>query len=262
MVNTVHSDASQLLPLTRTRADHIGNLQPVAAYASEDSSRTDDVIDGNVAQNPNKVSDQAYATFLKLQEGSGRPAVAAGTEPPSGFITVANGQHINLDAYFSNDRPEPGPLDIELGAHNLILPSGANVQALQEHVSARFKEMLAAYDIPEAPAEITYGDSGEIQLPADYPYTDELMQALEENPGIAHELSSLNGIASHYVELQKLTPYLEEVSAATSKAAVDAIIAKYSYLFGDSRSNSHIALTFSDTNDLELTADSAPVEFA
>ena len=262
MVSTVNSDASQLFPVSRTRADQVGVLQRAAAYAPGDRGQTANVIDGNAAQNPNKVSDQAYLTFLKVQEGSGRPEVAAGTEPPSGFITVANGQNIDLDVYFSNDRPEPGPLDIELGAHNLILPSGANVQALQEHVSARFKEMLAAYDIHEAPAEITYGDSGEIQLPADYPYSDELMQALEENPGIAHELSSLNGIASHYVELQKLTPYLEEVSAATSKAAVDAIIAKYSYLFGDSRSNSHIALTFSDTNDLELTADGAPVEFA
>ena len=101
-----------------------------------------------------------------------------------------------------------------------------------------------------------------MRLPPDYAHADELNRALEENPGMMRELSTLNAMTSHYVELQKLTPYLEEVSLARTQAQVELIIAKYSHLLGDNRADSDISLRFSQSGDLELTANGNRVEFA
>lgn len=163
-----------------------------------------------------------------------------------------------LDELFSNtpDNRHRGLSELP----SLLLPSAENITAISEHVSLRFKEMLADYNIPSSPETITYNNEGKMILPSDYEYADELKQALKENPGIERELSTVNALTSHYVEMQKARPFHEEYAAAQSQAQIDAVVDKYSYLFNGNRKNSSIALSFSQDGTLSLMADGKSVK--
>lgn len=177
------------------------------------------------------------------------------------MITDKGNIAIDLDSYFSNEPASTGFLNInELPP--LLMPSAQNIKALSEHVSTRFKEMLADYNIPSAPDKITYDNAGKIQIPIDYPYANELNQALKENPGINRELSTVNALSSHYVEIQERMPFIEEMGRATSQIEKDKIISKYSHLLHDNHSYKSLALIFSKDGDLSVTADDKPVKFS
>lgn len=92
-------------------------------------------------------------------------------------------------------------------------------------------------------------------LPDDYPHKQELMQALEENPGLARELRDISALSSHYAELQKRLPMMKEMQNASSQADVERIVEKYRHLFTDNGSYSDIALTFSKDGTLGINAD-------
>ena len=199
------------------------------------------------------LSSEANAVLLNQQE--------VDKSEPTGKLFAMNTSKGNIDVdfdeYFSDD---PSIKTRSLSDIPLLMPSAENIGALSEHASSRFKEMLAEYNIPSAPDTITYNKEGKMQLPHDYPYADELKQALDENPGLARELSSVNALTSHYVEMQKALAFHEEYAAANSQADADAIIAKYSHLFWGNRSNSEIALSFSEDGSLGLIADGKSVQ--
>ncbi len=103
---------------------------------------------------------------------------------------------IDLDAYFSPKGP------VNLDDVPLILPSAENINSLRQHGARKFEELLKAYDIPEGPAGVSFDNEGHIQIPANYAYKDELTQALDENPTLMRELSTINALTSHYVGMQ------------------------------------------------------------
>lgn len=162
------------------------------------------------------LSSEAHAVLLSQQEVE--------KSGPAGklFLVNTNKGNINvdLDEYFS-DKPSVKPR--LLNDVSLLLPSAENIAAMSEHASARFKEMLAEHNIPSAPDVITYDNEGKMQLPHDYPYAEELKQALNKNPGLARELSTINAITSHYVEIQKVLPFQEAHTTAQSQQEADAI---------------------------------------
>jgi len=167
---------------------------------------------------------------------------------------------IDLDQYFYGEGSSTGFLNInELPP--LLLPSAQNIKALSAHASSRFKQMLSDYNIPVAPNNISYDAAGGIQLPADYAYASELKQALQENAGIGRELSTINALSSHYVEIQKRIPFTKEMSNANSQSAKNNIITKYSHLLNDNHNYSSLALSFSKQGNLSILADGAPVVF-
>jgi hypothetical protein len=114
--------------------------------------------------------------------------------------TARGERSININDYFTNRR-NPNPVDLA-SISNLLTPTQKNIEALTQHSSAEFKQLLADYNIPEAPAKISYDSSGHIQFPDDYQYSTELTQALDENPGLADELHTLAALTSHYVGMR------------------------------------------------------------
>ncbi|TCK02665.1 hypothetical protein [Marinobacterium mangrovicola] len=166
--------------------------------------------------------------------------------------TAAGKREVDLDSYFS-PAGEVTDLDSQLGS--LLMPNPANLRALQDHISKVFPDFLSANGIPEAPQTIRYDDSGQLQLPDDYPYADQLTAALDENPAMARELHTAAGLASHVAALQSLEPFNEEAARAQSQAEMDALVDKYSYLFGADRSYPSIALHFSGEGALSIKAD-------
>lgn len=164
--------------------------------------------------------------------------------------------NLNLENYFAGNT---GPVN-SLQDVTLLMPTADNVKALSKHASTRFRQLLQDYNIPVAPDTLTYNQEGRMILPSDYPYTKELKQALNENPGIKRELSTLNAITSQYAELQKLQPFHNEYSGAGSPADIQATIDKYSHLLWGNRQNSTIALSFTENNSLKLLIDGVPLK--
>jgi len=206
---------------------------------------------------PPKTTGDLNAALLALQETGPSPE-AAGTTYQMG--TNHGDIPINLDEYFANAVTPRANASID--DVPLLIPSAENIKALSDHASTRFQQLLRDYNIPEAPSEITYDNEGRMQLPDDYAYGDELKQALEENPGLARELSTLNALTSHYVELQKRVPLHNELQEAKSQAEIDAILQKYSHLLQDNGSYSNIALTFGENGNIRMQADGSTVSLA
>mgnify|MGYP000099465382 FL=1 len=228
-------------------------------------------LESNNAPTPipaNKAKSQHFSDILASTQ---RKNTAAQTtqlasqnsdKSPNAMMNTDKGNiGIDLDQYFSGEKPPTGFLNInELPP--LFLPSAENIKALSAHASSRFKQMLSDYNIPAAPQTMTYDSAGGMHLPADYAYATELKQALQENTGIARELSTINALSSHYVEMQKRVPFNVEMSNANSQAAKDIIIAKYSHLLNDNHGYSSLALSFSKEGNLSVLADGASVAFS
>ncbi len=227
-----------------------------AAIKNNEATPTREIIAGQKAGlSGSIISSETATTLLKLQESEDEESVNTPIMNTSkGYV------ELDLDEYFADD---PKVADnVRLTDIPLLLPSADNIKALSEHATARFKQMMFDYNIPEAPEKITYDQAGKMQLPADYPYAEELKQALEENPGLARELSTVNALTSHFVEIQKRMPMMEELQNAGSQAEIDLILAKYSYLLQDNGNYSNIALTFSKDGSLGISADGKSVKLA
>ncbi len=218
---------------------------------------------GNKAEiiSPTLVSDEMSRLFLAsqnsaaVQESSGK---AYKMETNQGNIAL------DLDAYFADEPQKVTDPEAKItmkgdGLPPMLFPSAANIAALTEHVSERFKEMLAEYNIPAAPEQLTYDNEGQIQIPYDYAYAEELTAAFKENPGIARELQTVNALASHVAEIHARMPFVEEMQNAQSQAEIDKIIEKYGELLKDNGNYIDIALSFSDKGDMQVLADGKSV---
>jgi len=173
------------------------------------------------------------------------------------FNTSQGYKDLNIDALFSP--ADPSAVYSLQTLPPLLLPSKDNIDALTKHISAKMPQFLAENNIPSAPSSISYNQNGQIQLPSDYAYTSEFMEGLENDPVMAKELSTVNALTSHYVEMQKLVPFHNEFASANSQAEIDAVIAKYSDLLSDTRQNSIITMSLSDSGRLSLFADGKAV---
>jgi len=209
------------------------------------------------------VSGDTFTALLKAQEADAAQATGRSASATDPQARSGDGQAVDLDRYFSNaPRSAAGPTNLRAALDQLILPTAENVQAIREHASARFKDLLADHGIPAAPSQITYDNEGQIHFPSDYPYTDELTQALSENPGLSRELSDLNAITDQYVGMQKALAFSAEYGEAKTQAQADAVVAKYSDLFSGRSADKNVALNFSSDGSLSLSADGDPIEFA
>lgn len=180
-----------------------------------------------------------------------KPDVTSGNGATAVYETSQGAMSLDIDAYFTPTANTTLP--------PLLLPSPNNIAALTRHISEKLPEFLARNNIPSLPSSITYDNEGRIQLPADYPYVSEFKEALASNPAMARELSTVSALTSTLVEMKKSIPFQQEYAAATSKAAADAVVAKYGYLFSGNRHYDTIALNFSANGELSLTTDGKPV---
>jgi len=219
--------------------------KPVAE--AEDSAHKQDVFARSA------LSEETHSSLLPQQDIS----ESNSSNRYLSIYTDTGKTKLDLDEYFSNT-PSNSPEN--LSDVTLLTPSLENIQGIKQHVSARLDQTLAQYNIPEAPAEITYNNHGEMQLPEDYAYAEEFRQMLEENPGLKRELKTLYSLTSHYVEIRKLDPFHEEFAAAETQAEINAVIEKYRHLLFDNRQENDIALAFSKDGLLTLLVDGAPLE--
>jgi hypothetical protein len=257
---------TQIKAVSESKSESVAQKSAAFPFSEEAKSTQQQVISSQ-----SLVSDAVGNALLALQEvatttpqnhsvASIKSASAEDNEAARPAMNTDKGDiTVDLDEYFSNDpvSNETRNLD-ELPP--LLLPSAENIEAMSKHASAKFMNMLAEYNIPTPPDKITYDQQGKMHISDDYPYANELKQALKDNPGLDRELRSINAISGHYVEMQERMPFIEGMASAGSKAEVDEIIAKYSHLLSDNSNDKSIALTFSKGGALNITSDGSPIK--
>jgi hypothetical protein len=168
------------------------------------------------------------------------------------MLNTSHGKiEVDIDAYFT---PQPRG-HIDLDGIPFLLPGKDTIDALSTHASAKLKGLLSEYGIPKGPEHITYDNTGKMMLPYDYEYAAEFTNMIEENTAMGRELSTINALTSHYVEIAKTEPFREEMSHASSKAEIDQIVAKYAHLLTNNKNYSTIVLSFNENGDLTPMAD-------
>lgn len=196
------------------------------ALAQDRAAKIAELLGGKVAQSSTAINQsqfnataapQAYIDYKAMLQDPRFEQLQKAKEARTLYLAQENGlsangtnqkvildtnhgkEEIDLDEYFSPNRGK-GP--INLNDVTMVFPTAQNINTLTKHAETKLQELLKAYDIPQGPQSISYDQTGSIQLPHDYPYKDELKQALDENPDMARELNTLAGITSHYVGMQ------------------------------------------------------------
>lgn len=238
----------------------IHTAQAFAAYSSPNTLSLNRPhgadVQEKISTNRVKYSDSvSFSQALKKYlEGSPKFGDAIENKGTAVFDTSKGEMEFDIEEYFTSGTPlQGGKLTFD-SLPPLLFPTKNNIEALSEHLSSAFPNFLSQNNIPSAPSSITYDRQGQIVLPSDYEYATQLKQALEANPAMAKELSTVNALSSHYAEMAKSLPFQQEY-AATTQAEIKAVVAKYAYLFSDNRSYSTIELHFSEQGELSITAD-------
>jgi hypothetical protein len=221
----------------------------VASVSKRQSLATSATVQTTIAD---KLSLSSKATTLSTKPSSS----ATETTANANFDTDAGSKNLNIDAYFSPNS------NVDFSSYSrlppLLLPSPNNINALSKHISAAMPQFLSENNIPSPPSSISYDNEGKIQLPADYPSAAQFKQALDKNPAMERELRTVNALTSHYVEMSKSIPFIEDYQAANNSAEQAAVVKNYSYLFSANRQYTSIALQFSSQGSLSFTADGEP----
>lgn len=165
--------------------------------------------------------------------------------------TGSGSRHLDLATFFE---PKQGFKSLD-DLSQLLIPSMANINAIEDHVSRVFPDFLKEHGIAEAPESIRYGNDGSMILPEDYPYKDKLEKALAGSPGMENELRTLNALSSHAAALKQLEPFHYEMSQATNQAEMDAIVGKYEHLLGSNRRYPEVSLSFEKSGAVAVMAD-------
>ena len=206
----------------------------------------------NSTSSATKASKSDFASMFAVAQDGQK------TDEKSVTLDTSNGKiKIDIEEYFT---PQQNAGPINLKDVPLLMPSKNNIEALKSYASDEFKTMMADYGIPEAPSKISYDAEGEIQFPADYPYTDKVKNALDENPALERAMRTASALTSHYVAIQERMPFIEAMNNAQSQAVIDMLIAKYSHLLNDNHDYQDIALAFSKDGDMSITADNKPYD--
>jgi hypothetical protein len=186
-----------------------------------------------------------------------KKANTAGSDGTAVFDTDQGSKVLNIDAYFTPG--DPSNVWTESSIPPLLAPTQNNINAISRHVSAALPRFLSDNKIPYGPASISYDNSGQMQLPFDYPYAAQFKEAMANHPTMANELSAVVALTFSMTEMNKSVAFQEEYAAASTKAGIDAILAKYSYLFSSNHAAEPISLQFATNGRLSVTVNGRPL---
>lgn len=254
MIGALGADVTRIFSAPRAQSSQAGMGGPEVTHPGPSVGDKTALQPARVSTGGLAMTDApTKAALLRAQEismsASGDDASGANGRPGIPFANAPD-----LEDYYANDY-RPSRMGDLIDMAPLRMPNADDISALGSFVSDKFTRFLAQNGIAEAPETIRFDDHGQMVLPSDYPYGDELKQALAGNPGMERALRDLNGMSSQFAEIQKLKPYLDEVAQARTQAESDAIVAKYMHLFDQNRTAAQIALTFSKTGEVAVTAD-------
>jgi len=161
--------------------------------------------------------------------------------------TASGSREIDLAKHFEK-QDSAGLLDFS----DILLPNKDNVNALQSYISQVFPDFLARHGIAQAPETISYDNQGQMVLPADYPYAEQLKSALKQDSVMDRTLRNSYGLASQYSALASLAPMRQEADAAKNQAELNAVFDRYSHLLNDNAKYPEPTFSFSASGELSI----------
>lgn len=200
----------------------------------------------------NRSNGATFEDYMEAIQSTGSKK-DSGIDEASNKATVAMDTNkgslkLNLDDYFTRKPSSETP--VNLMDVPLLLPSAHNVDTLAKYSEQKIKDLMQQYDIPKPPATIEFDQQGQLVLPLDYAYTNQLKHAFNENPQVEEALRTTGALASHYAGIMEGQPFRDEMSTARTQADRDRIVEKYSYLFDDNRPPIHIVFSFLDDGSM------------
>lgn len=200
------------------------------------SQRQDSVPPAAISANTVNISAAAKALF----SADRKTDTIGGSSPVAVYDTDQGPVSLNIDDYFSTTPTSP---TAELPP--LLMPTQGNIDALSAHISATFPKFLSDHGIPSAPASISYDRNGEPVFPADYPYSDQLKEALAESPVMARELSTVTALSEFKALLDESLEFQKAYSQAKTQQEIEAVLEKFSDLFSGENKGPRATLNFS-----------------
>ncbi|MDF0533066.1 hypothetical protein PY479_02090 [Shewanella sp. A32] len=178
------------------QAPAAGNVVTNSATNSATASTAKAVTATNNAASVASYAAKSTPSVSLSSEGKALAAAEAGQKQTHSSVfrmdTNMGSKSINLDNYFETSAQSSS------GTYNtqeLLLPSMSNLKALTAHASNALSTLMKDNNIPTAPAEMSFDAEGNLQLPADYQYKDQLTTALNSNTSVTRELNTLNAMA-------------------------------------------------------------------
>lgn len=263
MIGATNSDAISIFSAGRSQSTNTGAASQAFAQQLTSSIEKSALQNSHTTSAAQTGGNAAFqAALLQGKDNLGDDVIGAdANDGVNGRPGIPFANAPAMEDYYSNDYTMPANGNL-IDMAPLRMPNAEDISALSSFVSNKFNQFLSENGIPKAPETIRFDDHGQMVLPDDYPYGEELKGALANNPGMERALRDLNGMSSQFAEIQKLKPYLDEVAGATTQAEADAIVAKYMHLFDQNRPASQIALRFSDNGELAVTADGTPLDLS
>ena len=199
------------------------------------------------ASNTSTTFSQVFASYQSANAQSTTPEEIKASASFKMNTSKGDQTVINLDEYLT---PGVQSTPVNLDDIPLLLPTAHNIDTLSKYSQEQFKDLLAQYDIPSPPATVEFDNHGQVVLPADYAYADQLKQALSENPKVENARRTTTALASHYAGIMEGQPFRDEMSTTRTQTDRDRIIEKYSELFDDNRPGKQIILTFLEDGNM------------
>lgn len=211
---------------------------------------TSSVISSLPVQVPARQAEQVEISAQAIQR---LQAEQAGDTDNSVSMDTNLGTHdIALDDYFT---PQPQTGTVSLESCPLLLPTGDNIQAIQQYISGKIPTLLTSHGIPQAPESVRYGPDGQMILPDNYPYADEFKQAVNDDPALANAMKTVSVLTEVAAAAQKTEGFRQAYEAASSPEEIAAVLNRFSYLFSADHQNADVALTFNSAGEMGLAVD-------
>jgi hypothetical protein len=191
----------------------------------------------------------AIASLFKTEKTAGNFASKAAsrnestaTPPASTEVTLTNGQPAEPLTYSAN--ATAGSL---LDRAKLLLPTRANAAMLAAQAGEAIGAKLDEAGIPRQPGfELTIDDvnSAHVTVKSNRPDAKAIEDLINGDQKLQMGVHNAYAIASGVPAMERATAFSREYAAAQSQAEIDAVVARYSDLFGGFSPAADIGLSF------------------
>ena len=138
---------------------------------------------------------------------------------------------------------------IDLFNSKLLLPSMKNVAMLAEGLNSLLSDLYSENGLPsDPPVELKYSEAeNRIKVYGNRNDTQRIEELINEDADLKEYARSFLAISSHAAGIQESLEFQEEYRRSNGS---DAVIRKYSHLFGDNRKSPEVSYMFGSTPGL------------
>jgi len=177
------------------------------------------------------------------------------TEYSNKMASIDNRFEKALSEFMDTDGLDTAPqskIDSVLANAELMLPTLDNLNELTSRLKYVMDLMFVRNDIPsDPPVELDYSYSdNQVVVKGDRDDLDEISRLINENPDMKEAVRTTLAIGSTVAAIKESYDFQQEYLASNDP---EAVIRKYSYLFGDDKKYAHVTVSYGE--DITVFAD-------